>query len=399
MTHKIQFAVAGVLIFLIQLFNPAIAEDLPGKRDSVYSAILNQNRIFQVLVPEDYKPGSTDKFDVLYLLDGESNINLFNHVERFMREDSFIPHTIVVAIHNIDRNKDFTPTHLEGISNSGGAENFLAFIKNELVPYINKTYPANGDNILYGHSFGGVFAMYALLMEPELFQSYIAIDPSFWWDNQYLQKLTAEKVKAGSNFNKTLFIAGREGGDYKGMGIASMDSVLKATAPKNLNWKSVAYANESHNSIRYKSIYDALKFNYTGYNSKVEFHPMNGIVLKNKPFKVWAFTDHPLIRYTSNGSEPDSTSLKVEQEINLSGPAILKIRTFSSSAKHDKTSSGNYTEGKAFPATSKPKNATSGGFNYSYYEGEWDKLPNFKTLKALKTGIADSTFNIKMFGR
>src|SRR6185503_439915 len=159
--------------------------------------------------------------------------------------------------HNTDRTRDFLPSNNKDFPTSGGADKFLAFFKNELIPLIDKTYQTSGENLLFGHSFGGVFSMYALLMEPTLFSSYIAADPSFWWDNKFMNKFAAEKLSAAQG-DKTIFITGREGEGYQGMGIPGMDSTLTSKAPKELNWKAVAYPNETHGSVKLKSIYDGL---------------------------------------------------------------------------------------------------------------------------------------------
>ncbi len=105
---------------------------------------------------------------------------------------------ILVAIPNryIDkvnqRDRDFLPVHVDDNALSGGADKFISFLKTELIPYINKTYPTNGTNSLYGHSYGGLFSMYTFLIEPELFETCFATDPSFWWNNDFAIKLAAE---------------------------------------------------------------------------------------------------------------------------------------------------------------------------------------------------------------
>lgn len=308
---KICFTIA---IIFLQLMNAA-AQGLPGKRDSLYSEILKENRIIQVLLPEDYKPGSKNKYDVVYLLDGNDNIKLLSQIQQFAEQEKYIPSFIMVGVFNTDRNRDLTPTPSKNFSTSGGATNFLSFLKKELLPYIDKKYPTNGENILYGHSFGGLFAMYALLHEPQLFSSYLAVDPSLWWDNGYMNKLAAEKLPALSGMNKTLYISGREG-NYPEMGINTMDSVLKEKASADFSWKVIGYENETHNSIKFKSMYDGLKFAYNGYkmqNEPLVYHPMNGVVLKDSPYIVYCFSNFPVIRYTTNGTAPTPESGKMER--------------------------------------------------------------------------------------
>jgi predicted alpha/beta superfamily hydrolase len=376
------------------------AQDLPGKRDSIQSTILNEKRVIQVVLPQSYKPGSKDKYDVLYVLDGDWNTKTATDVERFIEGEAYMPPTIIVGVLNVDRDRDLTPTHSADNKTSGGAAKFLGFLKNELIPYVDKTYPSNGDNTIFGHSFGGLFVMYALLNEPQTFKSYIAADPSFWWDKGYMNKVAVDKLPGLINMNKTLYISGREGEPYKGMGIVSMDSILKAKAPAGFTWKDLAYPDETHGSVRLKSMYDGLKFTYAGYGGgKIEFHPMSGVVLKDKPIKIWYFSDTSKARYTIDGSEPASTSPQMRTEITLSGPAKVIIKKFSNRGRYDKIATADFKEGMAWPAAAKIKNAKPGGFHYAYYEGEWDKLPDFKTLKPVKTGITDTSFNIDKFPR
>lgn len=208
-------AIIGVYITL--LCSPgAYSQELPGKPDSIFSEVLKEKRVLQVILPNDYKPGSLNKYAVVYLLDGIDNISLFHQIQQLAEREKYVPKLIVVAVFNTDRSRDLTPTPLKYIRNSGGAANFLSFFKQELVPYINKTYPAKGENILYGHSFGGLFATYAMLHEPQLFASYIAVDPSFWYDGGYTKKLALEKLNILSNQQKTFFI--RKSGSVKRYG-------------------------------------------------------------------------------------------------------------------------------------------------------------------------------------
>jgi predicted alpha/beta superfamily hydrolase len=366
-----------------------------GRLDSINSSILNQKRLIQVFTPPSYKPGSVDKYDVLYVLDGGNwNTGLIARVQQFVEGEGFMPPTIIVSVLGIDRNKDLTPTRLEGWKTSGGADKFLGFIKDELIPYVNQTYPSNGDNTLWGHSLGGMFVMYAMLKEPTTFKSYIAVDPSMWWDKCYVPKMAATKLPALADLNATLFISGREGQDLKGMKIDTMDIVLKKMAPVNLTWKLAVYPEESHSSIRLKSIYDGLKYTYAGLTNNIEFHPMNGLVLKDKPIKIWYFDDTTKVRYSLDGRSPTISSPKVQPEITVTGPARVTYKRFSRRSNYDKSMTGNFTIAEPLRPLAKQKNVKPGGFNYSYYEGDWDIWPELKNLKPVKTGITDKDFDI-----
>jgi hypothetical protein len=239
-----------------------------------------------------------------------------------------------------------------------------------------------------------MFVMYALLKEPATFKSYIAVDPSMWWDKCYVPKMAATKLPALADLNATLFISGREGQDLKGMKIDTMDIVLKKTAPANLSWKLSVYPDESHSSIRLKSIYDGLKYTYSGLTNNIEFHPMNGLVLKNKPIKIWYFDDTTKVRYSLDGRAPTISSPKVQSEITVSGPATVTYKRFSRRSNYDKSMTGDFTIAEPLRPVAKQKNVKPGGFSYAYYEGDWDIWPELKNLKPVKTGITDKDFDI-----
>lgn len=390
-------------ILLLIIFNPAKraqGQDTVrrviniGKLDSLQSGILNEKRLIEVFVPAGYKPGSNDKYDVLYVLDGGNwNTGQIMNVQRFLEDEHFMPQTIVVSIMGIDRNKDLTPTSADNWKTSGGADKFLGFIKEELIPYINKTYPSNGDNTIWGHSLGGLFVINALLNAPQAFKSYIAVDPSLWWDNGYIQRIAPAKLPALAGLNTTLFISGRTGKEGEHMKIDSMNIILRKMAPAGLTWESVAYPDETHSSIRLKSIYDGLKFSYGWHSSQINFHPMNGIVLDNHPFKVWYFSDTTKVRYTLNGTTPTMMSEKMQPEISLTAPVRINVKQFTNRARYDKMQSGDFVLGKAFIPRSKSKNIQSGGFRYAYYELEGNKFQDLKDTKPQQTGITDAAFD------
>ncbi|SEW37991.1 Predicted hydrolase of the alpha/beta superfamily [Chitinophaga sp. YR573] len=363
-----------------------------GVLDSLHSNILKEERLLQIFMPQNYKPGSTDKYDVLYVLDGGNwNTGLIKNVQHFLEGESYMPPTIIVSILGIDRNKDLTPTHLDSWKTSGGGANFLGFIKNELIPYINEKYPSNGDNTLWGHSLGGLFVINSMLNEPKTFKTYIAVDPSLWWDDSYIQKIAPDKLPALAGLNITLFISGREGNET--MKIATMDTILKKMAPAGLSWKSVRYPDETHSSVRLKSIYDGLKFAYGWANGSIEFHPMNGMILKDKPIKIWYFGDTTKVHYTIDGSEPTMLSASIQPEINLTDAAKVTMKQFTSRSRYDKIKTGDFISEKTLKPVSKQKDVQSGGFHYAYYEGKWGDSTNFKDLKPQKEGITGADFD------
>jgi len=393
-----------LLTFSLILFSQTFsyAQDHVVLSDSIYSDILKEERSIKVLLPDTYKPGSGEKYEVIYLTDGEWAMGTFSFVYKFAQSENFVPPAIIVAVPNRyintanQRDRDFLPVHVPQPAISGGAGNFLSFFKNELIPYIDKTYPTNGTNSLYGHSYGGLFVLYALLSEPQLFGSYYATDPPFRFNDDYLIKMASKELE-NLPPDKILWLAGNEL-TYKGQGINRLDSVLRLKAPSSLHWEMVTFPNETHNSVRLKAMYDGIKFSYSGYsNASVSFHPMNGILLKDKPTLIGVLNGSLDLRYTTDGTEPDLTSEKVNNSMfTITGPAQLVLKAFSTSGKYDNIVRGSFELGEALPSVPQPKKFKQGGLKYSYYEGSWEKLPDFKKLKPIQTGIADSLFNINM---
>jgi predicted alpha/beta superfamily hydrolase len=188
------------VLFLISLAVSA-QDGYSLKKDSVQSAVLDQNRKISIYLPEGYEVKDA-KFPVLYVLDADGRDQHTVPTARFLFVNGKMPKAIVVGVFNIDRNHDFLPDSSQAASTGGGADNFLKFFKTELIPYINKNYRTEGFNVLIGHSYGGVFVMHTLLNDPDLFDAYIAIDPSFWYKNEMQVKSAKNdflKNKTGIN--------------------------------------------------------------------------------------------------------------------------------------------------------------------------------------------------------
>ncbi|MBK8497814.1 MAG: alpha/beta hydrolase [Flavobacteriales bacterium] len=157
------------------------------------SAVLHQDRTLNVYLPDGYSPDSATTYPVIYVLDGSANED-FPHIAglaQYMNMYDLLPKSIVVGIANMDRKHDFThPTRNDSdkvwVPNSGGSENFIKFIGDELQPFVEKTYKTNGTRTIIGQSLGGLLATEILLMRQELFDHYILVSPSLWWDNGML---------------------------------------------------------------------------------------------------------------------------------------------------------------------------------------------------------------------
>ncbi len=374
---------------------------LPMLRDSLYSEILKEERGFDIVLPAKYDPQSPEKYEMIYVMDAEWSTRITSNIYEFLSID-FMPQSIIVGVNNTPsgkenmRSRDFTPTKVDGNPNTGGADLFLSFIKNELIPYIKKKYKSSGVNTYCGSSLGGLFGMYGMIKEPKLFSSWLLADPSFWWDNGFMKKLAAEHLSDLQGIPLTLLITGREGEAFIGMGTADMDSILKSKAPSSLHWKVNKYSGETHNAMIFRTVYDGLKFTYEGYlKEDLEFHPMNGIIVKDKPFNILFVDDnYKSIHYTTDGTQPTAASAPAAPKVSVVNATTLTARSICNRERYDKTATGHFTMGTTLPATTKNKNATAGGLHYDYYEGSWDSLPDFKKLKPIQSGKTSKDFDL-----
>jgi predicted alpha/beta superfamily hydrolase len=151
------------------------------------SKVLDEERELTIYKPTDLD--SNTPITTIYLLDSEWNFNYTQGLIDLLIRWERIPNVALVSIKNINRTRDFTPSEDEvRFPGSGGAEQFLNFMKSELIPLIEEKHFKSSNRLIIGHSFGGLFALYTLFENPELFSGYIAISPSTWWKDKFLFK-------------------------------------------------------------------------------------------------------------------------------------------------------------------------------------------------------------------
>ncbi len=188
-----------------------------GESVTFHSTIFNENRHINVYLPNNYKMDSLKTYPVIYLLDGSIDED-FIHIAGIVQFGSFswinmVPESIVVGISNVDRKRDFTyPTTIEqdkkDFPTSGKSEDFMGFIEKDLQPFIHAKYRINETKTIIGQSLGGLLATEILFKRPELFDNYIIVSPSLWWDDQSLLKLKPEVYTS----KKKIYVAvGKEG--------------------------------------------------------------------------------------------------------------------------------------------------------------------------------------------
>ncbi|GLR20202.1 alpha/beta hydrolase-fold protein [Portibacter lacus] len=180
-----------------------------GTVDSLYSNILQEQREIWIHTPDDFD--STKLYPVIYVLDASQHFYVITGMLKQLTPWQ-IPKSIIVGITNSDRTRDFTPTNVpfqrgHESETSGGASHFIKFIADELKPFINHKYPTENNNTIIGHSTGGLFVLYSYLNHENVFDNYLAIDPSLWWDKENLVKASQELLLKGNRKEKSLYVA------------------------------------------------------------------------------------------------------------------------------------------------------------------------------------------------
>lgn len=243
-----------------------------GETIEIFSKELSETRTLNIYLPDGYNEKDSTKYHVVYLLDGGADED-FIHVAGLYQFNNFswidrVPKSIVVGIVNRDRRRDFTfpstiPEELKRYPTAGRSAKFMAFIERDLKPFINKAYKTNRAATLIGQSLGGLFAVEVLLKKPDLFDRYIIISPSLWWDDGSLLKIETNPADADKIKNLSVYV----GVGKEGLGPSSIPHVMVVDAnllvEKLKKDKFNVYfdylPNEDHATISHQAIFNALR--------------------------------------------------------------------------------------------------------------------------------------------
>lgn len=276
-----KLTVISVLLFFTFWANAQNEETITiGKKDVFYSSVLHENRKLRI-----YTPGVTSqsviagkRYPVLYLLDGDahfySTVGIIQQLSQ-ANGNGVLPEMIVVAIENTNRSRDLIPSDDVTKLNP-----FVRFLSSELIPYIDKNYTTAPYKLLVGHSLGGLTAIDLLTKSPELFNAFIAIDPSMWYNNEKFLNNTIAQFPKLNMSGKRLFI-GTANTMPEGMTISQLkndtssetqhirsifrlDEFLKGNT-NGLLYAQKFYETERHNTVPLISEYDGLRFIFDYY--------------------------------------------------------------------------------------------------------------------------------------
>ncbi len=253
--NKLNLLLISILFFLGCAKDNSITL---GHEITLESTILGEDRVMSIYLPDGYED-SKDTYPVFYLLDGEVHFHQGSGAVQYLSSVGVIPDMIVVAIHNIDRNRDFSPVHVNNIPTSGGAKKFLKFIGDELMPYINENYRTSSYDVIMGHSFGGVFITNALLDRPELFDAYISISPFLQFNEDYVVKKAEAKLHTSFESEVRFYMCvGEEPAYYNA--ISDLLILFDENKDPNLKNEYMNFIIEDHNTIPHIAIGKGLRY-------------------------------------------------------------------------------------------------------------------------------------------
>ena len=293
-TNPRNLTLSSILFYLINCSCAAAQTDNIQKNiDTIYSKVLNQQRIVWVYSPQQSNGATKQRFPVLFVLDAEVNFHTVVSTIRSLHKEGKAPKLIVVGVGfinpgtidvNAERTRDYTPSHVNScpwldpgsVKASGGGKNFALFLEKELIPYINTKYPTTTSRILIGHSFGGLTAINIFLNFNKLFDSYLAIDPSMWWDDHKLLNDVKASLPIKNLQQNTVFIAvaNSMGRKMKASEIMKDNSeksslikpsleltdLLEQNNQKKLIFNWLFYPDHDHGTVFQPALYDGLLF-------------------------------------------------------------------------------------------------------------------------------------------
>jgi len=277
------------------------------------------------------------RYPVVYVLDGAENFNTVVSITEHMEESGLCPPMIVVGIVPLDRLSELTTGSDKELPEVvGNGDKFMAFVEKELITYIDATYPTTTYRTLIGHSLGGLTVINALLDHPQVFNAYVALDASLWWNNKKAVQV-AKAVLPTQNYKGKALFMGMANRLERGMDTLSVQrdtsgntglirsnleviKLLNQYKKTQLRYKYSFYEDDDHPSVRLIGEYDALRFIFSFYKLKIYDSELN-----DPKFKI----DSVLAAHYKKVSEYMGYAVKPgENQVNALGYQMLRKKQY-----------------------------------------------------------------------
>lgn len=240
-----------------------------GVSYSLRSAVLGDDRQINVWLPPDYAQ-SDARYTVLYLLDGALDQD-FHHIAGLAQLGALswtYGPLIVVGVQTRDRRAELTPQasdarYLRAFPRSGGAARFRQFLETEVFPFVAGRFRTGPRRAVMGESLGGLFVVDTLMNQPTLFDDYVAISPSLWWDDRRPLQDVGSLLRASEGTGRRLYLAVADEGGTMQEGVDLLRTALGQSGAGTIEWR---YADRSsiatHATIYHSAAEEALRWLY-----------------------------------------------------------------------------------------------------------------------------------------
>jgi predicted alpha/beta superfamily hydrolase len=242
-----------------------------GLQHTLQSEELAEERILNIYLPDSYDPDSRKKHPVIYVLDGSQNED-FPHIAglvQFMNLYQLLPDPIVVGVSNKGRSRyrDFTHVStnaedLKSLPQSGGSGKFIAYLEKEVQPHIEARFKTKGKGTLIGQSLGGLLATEILFHHSHLFDHYLIVSPSLWWNDGSLVKESESILQSHPDPKKKVFLALGEEGEEMQAGMDQLVRALEGFGPRQMKWRYESFPEETHATILHRAVYKGFEWLY-----------------------------------------------------------------------------------------------------------------------------------------
>ena len=234
-----------------------------GETITVSSRYLNKDMIIDVYLPDGYAEKS-DRYPVLVTCQSH-----FLHVSGITADlalKNSTPELVVASVRNYSSD-DFVPEKIEGHPDSGGADRFIAFFRDELIPALDSRFHTHPFRIFYSGSFGGGFAVYMYLTRPAVFNAYLSATPAIDYEGaSSLIMNNARSYLAKNSYTNRFLYMGVENEPLLIPVLEKFVGILKEGEMKGSKWEYHAFLDEDHGSIANRVIYHGLKFVFSEWN-------------------------------------------------------------------------------------------------------------------------------------
>lgn len=224
-----------------------------GETFTLASRVLGETRRINVYLPYTYADSSRPSLPVLYMPDGgiaEDFLHVAGLVQVSVGNGTMRPF-ILVGIENTARRRDLTGPTTKADDRKiapvvGGSAAFRRFIRTELMPAVKAQYRTTGETAIVGESLAGLFVVETYFLEPGLFDTYIAFDPSLWWNGGALVDSAGARLEAAAG--RSLYLASSSQ-DQILAETRRLADTLAAHAPAGTRWQFEPMPDETHATI------------------------------------------------------------------------------------------------------------------------------------------------------